>query len=258
MIISQLAKEWRQSGVKEGDLLLVHSRATRLLRRLRKMGVFFEERDIILSFLEAVGSEGTVLFPTFNFDFNEGVPFDIDLTPSHMGILTEIARTFDNSVRTGHPVYSFAVIGRDVGLFQGLENYSGYGSDSPFAILHRNNGKIAVLDLPDKNSMTFYHYVEESLQVNYRFLKKFTGMYKGISGIEELREFAIYVRNIDKGVLTYVDPMGEILWQKGLYTGCRPQEGNGLRVADADQVFKAVSEVIYSGSALNTLYRIKL
>lgn len=256
--ILQLAKEWKKSGIKTGDMVLVHSRASRILRTLKKSGVDIDPKDIVESFVQAVGKTGTVLFPTFNFEFNNGVPFDIDITPSHMGAITEAARKLEGAIRTGHPVYSFAVIGRNANIFQGVENYSGYGKDSPFAILHRNRGKIAILDLPDQHSMTFYHYVEESLQVSYRFLKKFTGRYKGVSRKEEIREFAIYVRNIEQGVLTYVNPMGEILWDQGLYTGNKPLEGNGLRVADAEKVFNAVAHVIRSGKAQDTLYKINL
>ncbi|MGA9075436.1 MAG: hypothetical protein WB368_15075, partial [Candidatus Sulfotelmatobacter sp.] len=53
-------------------------------------------------------------------------------------------------------------------------NFSGDGADSPFGILHKEGGKIAVLDLPDQQSMTFHHYVEESLSVDYRFHKRFS------------------------------------------------------------------------------------
>lgn len=54
---------------------------------------------------------GTLLFPSFNFEFTESVPFDIKTTPSHMGALTEAARMHSQAIRTGHPIYSFAAIG---------------------------------------------------------------------------------------------------------------------------------------------------
>ena len=110
----------------------------------------------VQSFLDAVGSEGTVLFPLFNFGFSNGEPFDIRNTPSKMGKLTEAARLRPDAVRTGHPISSFAVIGAQADRFKGVNNRSGYGEDSPFAILRQMNGKIASLDLDDQNSMTFY------------------------------------------------------------------------------------------------------
>ena len=71
--------------------------------------------------------------------------------------LTEIARKRNGAVRTGHPIYSFAVLGQEKKLFDRLINDSGYGDNSPFALIHNLNGKIASLDLDDQNSMTFYH-----------------------------------------------------------------------------------------------------
>jgi aminoglycoside 3-N-acetyltransferase len=111
--------------------------------------------------------------------------------------------------------------------------------------------------LPDQNSMTFYHYIEESLNVSYRYHKTFTGPYVDEEGIEEARSFGLFVRKLDEGVVTHVDPMGEILWDKGLYTGCRPKQGSGLRVISAPRMFNEVAEVIREGKAQGLLYEIR-
>src|SRR5262245_31554345 len=80
------------------------------------------------------------------------------------------------AVRTGHPIYSFAAIGKRADEFRGVRNFSGYGEDSPFGVLHHADGRMAVLDLPDNDSMTFYHYVEESCSAPYRYHKRFAGL----------------------------------------------------------------------------------
>jgi len=159
-------------------------------------------------------------------------------------------------VRTGHPIYSFAVIGARAREFKGVVNFSGYGADSPFGLLYRGGGKIAILDLPDQNSVTFYHFVEENLEVPYRYHKTFTGSYTDAEGRSDERTFGLFVRDLDKGVETHVDPMGEYLWQAGLYEGCRPGEGNGLRTIKAALLFDATANVIKSGKAEEMLYRI--
>ncbi len=142
-------------------------------------------------------------------------------------------------------------------MFRGVKNFSGYGEDSPFGILHRLGGKIGVLDLPDNSSMTFYHYVEESLDVSYRYHKIFTGQYIDEAGHEVTQSFGLFVRKIDEGVVTNVDPMGEILWERGLYTGSRPKQGCGLRVVSVPKMFDAVAGVIKEGRAKGLLYDIK-
>lgn len=256
-MIQMLSHEWKEAGVQEGDVLLLHSSIKRTFRRYLKEGKKLTPQDILESFLEAIGPSGTLLLPLFNFDFTKGVPFDIQNTPSHMGALTEAGRAHPLAVRTGHPIYSFAVIGSAADKFRGIDNFSGYGSDSPFAILREMNGKIAVLDLPDQNSMTFYHHVEEMHEVDYRYHKTFTADYIDESGKKESRTYGLFVRNIEKGVLTHVNPAGELMWEKCLYSGYRPNEGCGLRTISTNRMYNFVSSIIKSGRAKNTLYRIE-
>lgn len=257
-VIAQLAERWRESGVARGDLLLVHSALGRTLRVLGKAGRPAElaVEEVLASFLEAVGPDGTLLLPLFNFDFSQGAVFDIRSTPSRMGSLTEAGRRYPGAVRTGHPLYSFAAIGAQAQRFAGLENFSGYGADSPFALLHAQGGKIAVLDLPDQQSMTFYHYVEEAHGAPWRYHKRFEGPYVGWDGRETRRAFGLFVRDLERGVLTHVNPMGERLWAQGLYAGQRPGQGGGLRTIAATALFDAVSAVIEAGQAEGLLYRI--
>lgn len=256
-ILDFLANEWETAGIKDGDTLLVHSNISRTIRRIAKMGIDANPKIILESFLRAVGTSGTLLLPLFNFDFTAGVPFDIKKTPSHMGALTEAGRLWPGVVRTGHPIYSFAVIGKQADRFRGIRNFSGYGEDSPFAMLHQMGGKIGVLDLPDQNSMTFYHYVEECLNVPYRYHKTFTGKYIDDYGFESSETFGLFVRNLEIGVVTQVNSMGELLWQMGLYSGFKPKDGCGLRVISAAKMFDAVSTIINGGQARGLLYEIQ-
>jgi len=249
-----LANEWRQCGVKQGDVLLLHSAVSRTLRRLVRYGRKPDVNDILASFMAALGDSGTLLLPLFNFDFSAGVPFDIRTTPSKMGALTEAGRLHADAVRTGHPIYSFAAIGAHADQFRGVTNYSGYGADSPFGILHRLGGSIAILDLSEQESMTFYHYVEEALDVPYRYHKAFEGDYTDDQGCTSRRAFGLFVRDLDRGIETAVDPMGERLWEMGLYTGCRHGQGAGLRVIEANAVYDATAGVIRAGQAHGLLY----
>jgi aminoglycoside 3-N-acetyltransferase len=256
-IVNSLAMDWRRVGIRQGDVVLVHSSLRRTVRRCVQGGTPTAVSDILASFQEAVGDAGTLLFPLFNFEFTEGVAFDIRSTPSQMGVLTETARQLDGAVRTGHPIYSFAVIGARAGEFAGVDNFSGYGADSPFAKLRALGGRIAILDLPDQHSMTFYHHVEEMKDVPYRFHKTFAGAYTDDSGATSRREYGLFVRDLEQGVRTDVDRMGELLWEQSLYSGDRPGEGTGLRVIDADPLFASVESVIDSGKAEGLLYSIE-
>jgi aminoglycoside 3-N-acetyltransferase len=256
-MIQMLVDEWKEAGIQEGDVLLLHSSIKRTFKRHLKSGVRLTPQDILESFLEAIGPTGTLLLPLYNFDFTKGVPFDKRNTPSHMGALTEAGRMHPFAVRTGHPIYSFAAIGFAADKFRNIDNFSGYGTDSPFAVLRKMNGRIAVLDLPDQNSMTSYHHVEEMLEVEYRYHKTFSGNYTDDSGKTEAKTYGLFVRNIEKGVLTHVNPAGELMWREGLYSGCRPNEGSGLRTILFQHMYDFVSHIITSAQAKNMLYRIE-
>jgi aminoglycoside 3-N-acetyltransferase len=256
-VVDLLVCEWNGGGIITGDTVLLHSNLKRLVRRYKKLGYEVSAELVLESLLQAVGPSGTLIFPLFNFEFTQGIEFDIHNTPSHMGALSEVARLHPGAVRTGHPIYSFAVIGFHSNRFKGLKNYSGYGPDSPFALLRELNGKVAVLNLPDQNSMTFYHHVEEMMNVSYRFHKTFTGVYRDETGTASRRTFSLFVRNIERGVVTDVNRMGEILWDLGLYKGSRYGSDFGCRTINARSLYDATADVIFKGRAREMLFSIE-
>lgn len=255
--IKSLAERWAKSGVEKGDVLLLHSNMTRTILEFRRKGVKLDALTILESFLDALGSKGTLVLPLFNFDFTKGIPFDIRTTKSQMGALTEFARNYPGAIRTGHPVYSFVAIGYLSKEFLGVDNESAYSKESPFGILKRLDGKIGALDLDDQNSMTFYHHVEEVEKVDYRHFKKFSGEYANWKGFSSVKTYKLFVRNIDRGVKTEVNTAGEILWRRGLYKGFRPGIESGLRIIDSTSMFNEVQSIISKGQALGTLYSIE-
>jgi aminoglycoside 3-N-acetyltransferase len=236
--------------------VLLHSDSLRRTLLERREGRPHTAADLLQSFLDAVGPQGTLLLPLFNFGFAQGQPFDIRSTPSHMGAITEAARLHPQAVRTGHPIYSFAAIGAQARRFAGVDNFSGYGADSPFAILRELDGKIAALDISDQNCMTFHHHVEEMCAVPYRYHKVFEAGYTDASGHASQRRYGLFVRDLKARVETWVEPMEQHLWQAGIWHGARPREGWGLRTARAAAVFAEVESVIRNGRALGMLYRI--
>ena len=254
--VNWLKNRWHKCGVKNGDVLLLHSNILRTLVLLKRKGFKPSTELIFESYLAALGGEGTLVIPLFNWDFTKGTKFDIRYTKSYMGSLTETARRFKKSVRTGHPIYSFCAIGKHSDLFESLDNYSGYGEDSPFGLIRKLNGKIAVLDIEENSSMTFHHHVEEMMLVPYRYSKKFKGQYIDRMGNMSEKTYAIYVRDLGAKVETFLNPLGEKLWKEKIYQGCRPGIGVGLRVGNANNIFSYVKRIIDRGKALGNLYKI--
>lgn len=256
-IIQELAASWNDSGIEKGDTILVHSSLSKFIRKYKSKGIDLTPGDILESLIESAGEKGTLMFPTYNFNFSSGKTFDIKNSKSETGVLTELARLHPLSVRTGHPQFSFAVIGHHKKMFNGLYNFSAFGDDSPFAKLMELDGKIAALDVAGEHCMTFYHHVEEMENAPNRYHKIFKGKYIDEDGFETEREFSVYSRNIEIGVETDVRPVEEYLWSKNLYSGSRPGEGSCLHVIKARTVYDEAAKIIREGRSLGMLYKIE-
>jgi aminoglycoside N3'-acetyltransferase len=257
-IIETLVRNWHRCGIENGDVLLVHSSLKRLLLKLKdEFGEVVTPQLIYDSLIRALGDEGTLVLPVYNFDFPKTNYFNFNETPSQMGVLTEIGRTQKGAIRTGHPIYSFSIVGKLANKFKGIDNKSGYGSDSPFAKLKELNAKIAVIGLSDQNSMTSYHFVEEQNLVDYRYFKDFTGTYIDENNNKLIKTYSLFVRDLEKGVKTDVNRMMDFLWKIGAYKGDKPDEGYGMRTIEFNDLYNETDKVIKSGNAINFLYSIE-
>ena len=144
---------------------------------------------------EKVGSEGTLLFPTYNWNFCKGVTFNYKKTHSKTGALSTIALRREDFTRTHHALYSFAVWGKDAKKLFDMNDPNSFVGDTPFEYLLLNRGKMIAVDT--NNFFTFVHYVEEKNQVPYRFLKAFHGKYIDEDEQESERTYTMYVRYLD-------------------------------------------------------------
>ena len=207
-----VAEDLTAAGLATGDVVLIHS-------RFKAVGkVEGGPEGFLAALSDCVGDAGTLIFPTFNFGFCQGEAFDVRRTASHMGLLSELARRDPRSTRVAHPIYSFAVLGRLAGEAGEIRNTSSYGADSLFGKLREWNGKILVIGLPYNNSVTFFHHVEEILGCSYRHMEEFEGTVVDGHGVAETRTVTMFARNEAAGVVTDVEPMGELLEREGVVT----------------------------------------
>jgi aminoglycoside 3-N-acetyltransferase len=208
--LEDLINGFQSLGLESGDTLLVHSSYKSF------GGVEGGPQTVINALLQVLGDEGTLIMPNFNFDFCKGKPWDVRKTPSHMGVITNMVRERPNAKRVFHPIYSFAIVGQHADFLTREHYKSSYGANSVFGKLRQLDGKIMVVGLSYTNSMTFFHHVEEMEGVDYRYIKSFTGEVTDERGNTYEDTFTMLVRDLDKGVITEVDPMGELMEQAGI------------------------------------------
>jgi len=166
----EIKKALWEAGVKPGETVFVHS----FLGAFGLLNCTIE--SIISTFQENLTSSGTLIMPTFNYDFCKSGIYDHFNSPSQVGQLTELFRLSDGVKRSLHPVYSFALWGSKQEPFLKTTSSSGFGSDSFFSKINDSNTLILMMGV-DFNTLTFIHYIEEHLKVPYRFLKEFRGTF---------------------------------------------------------------------------------
>src|ERR1700722_686043 len=98
----------RQTGLKAGDVVLVHS-AMRTMGRVENGA-----GAVVEALLETVGPSGTVVAPTFTFKHEvESDPvIDPVKDPSEMGAISEAVRRHPDASRSSAFRHSFAAVGR--------------------------------------------------------------------------------------------------------------------------------------------------
>ena len=184
----------RKLQLQIGDIVFIHS-------SIKSLGVYDDHKfpnllDVIKNTLfQIIGSNGTIVVPTFNFDFANGIDFDVEKTPSQaMGVFSEYIRNNSQSNRTYHPFHSISILGFNSRLISNLESNTEFSSGSAFDYLIKNNCKI--LYLGDCFTETFFHIAENNEEVPYRYWKKFSGNIIK-NGKKKFIEIEYFARNLN-------------------------------------------------------------
>ena len=160
--------------------------------------------DTLEALLEAVGEDGTVVMPTFNYDYCSGNLFDPVETPSKMGVLTEEFRKDSRVLRSISPPWCpFAAAGKKAGNITEIRGTTSFGSDSILQYLYDINVRYVLLGCTYNEGAIHIHWLEEKLEVPYRFWKKFEGNVK-LSG-KITRDVSFMYAKEDLEVLEDID-----------------------------------------------------
>jgi aminoglycoside 3-N-acetyltransferase len=148
----------REIGIGAGWRLQVHS-------ALSQLGyVEGGAESVVEALLEVVGSEGTVMVPTFNHGGAE--IYDVHTTPSTNGAVTEALRRRPEACRSVHPTHPYAAIGKDAAeLVAGHLEAGTFGRGSPLGKLADRGGFILLLGV-GMNRNTAAHIGETMARVH--------------------------------------------------------------------------------------------
>lgn len=232
-----LLSGFQQIPLTPSRVIIVHSSYKSL------GGVEGGAETVIDALQEWVGPEGTVLLPTFNFhSWTENHYFDVVETNSHMGIIGEMGRLRKTALRTPHPIYSFAALGKRKEEFGQAEDIEAYGPNSAFALFHKLNGMIVSIGLHWNSTFSLHHYVEYNTGCDYRRVKRFSGIYVGYDGEPKINTYSMFVRNNNR-VITDIVPGMDELFENGAIEAVEVG-GTTVHYASANNFFDNMSVIV--------------
>ena len=234
-----LCKTFALAGIQQGDVIFVHSHASPIIG-FGKVATQRNLENLKNAFLESVGSNGTLIIPTFNFDFCQGKKYVHEETPSQVGIFSNYMLGAQGDLRSFHPIYSAVAIGRESkSLVTSLSN-SSFGHGSLFHWLHTRGAKLVFFNV-DFYYCTFIHYVEQAVGVDYRFLKQFTGV---VSQGGEVRTdtFDFYARYLDRDIYLDMTRLENELFSENYMNKVFLKDEWPVRQVACDAVFKVASK----------------
>ncbi len=189
-------------GVDKGDIVFLSSDIKRIVyEEYNRTGELPNMNILIDSFINAIGTEGTLILPTYNWDFCHGTPFDWRKTKGRTGSLGNLCLERCDFKRTKHAIYSYVVWGKYKEKLCSIDYKSSFGRNSIFGFMDRHHAKHVMLDVNFNRAFTFLHYAEEKVSnLCYRFIKDFTGEYIDENGKKTIKTYSMLVRNLLVGV----------------------------------------------------------
>ena len=181
-------------NIKKNDIIYLASDSLSINLCLRKQNIKVKLDNILDCLIKILGKEGTLVLPTFNWDFCNKKSFDYHKTVSKCGSLSNLALNRKEFKRTLHPIYSFAVYGKYQKYLCNMKNKDSWSKNSPFNFFANSKSKFLFLGIDYKKSFTMDHYYEQKYKVNYRYKKNFKNIYIDKENKKKIKTFSMFVR----------------------------------------------------------------
>lgn len=233
-----------EAGVVAGDSIYVHSalmtfgKLIRGVKRDQFTGAF------ISALRTVIGDDGHLMMPTFSYSFCNQEMFDVQETPSTVGLLTEAFRKSPGVQRTSEAIFSSAIEGPNSDYFLDVDQ-SCFGTQSIFEKLYDHDAKFVFLG--DTLDLTFIHFVEQRMGVPYRYIKVFPGTIFD-NGKQRETEFYFNVRYMDAGIEYDMDGLAGSMRSSGILHSAS-LGASTVRVVTAKDAFDHIHQGIRSDLA---------
>lgn len=183
LFIKNLKKNLIKIGIKKKDTVYLGINLGQAFKFYRN--IIFKDHSlenvrekcsklIFHTILEHIGSEGTIICPTFSFSFIKTRVFNIHKTKSHLGYFENFFLNQKNVIRSEHPIYSIAIWGKNKKIIQPCGRFS-FGANSPFSNFIDYKVKFLNIGIKWVETCTYLHHLEHLNGINHRFYKPTKG-----------------------------------------------------------------------------------
>jgi aminoglycoside 3-N-acetyltransferase len=170
---SEMKDALYQSGVRQGDVLMVHS-ALHRLGLLNGVAIDSMCEKIFDTFIEYLGDKGTLLVPSFYYEYARfGTPWDKATSPASksVGGFTQYATARNDKVRSLNPIFSVSGFGYNADNICGGGSAAAFGTDSPWDRMTSFDAKILSFGRPNFIPGTYLCYILQRYGVPYMYNK---------------------------------------------------------------------------------------
>lgn len=176
LIEQKLNLLFKDLKIFKNDNLIIHSNISGLLQ----FGNLYDKEllNFFFNYLKKkLGKNSTLIIPVYNYDFPKLKFVNLDLINSHLGIFGNFVLKENKLNRTPNAIFSHLIFGNKKKIFFNSDHNKAFGKETVFELMHKYNFKILnFCCAPD--TITFIHHIEEILEVDYRYVKKFEGKIK--------------------------------------------------------------------------------
>ena len=259
--IHTIKRDLRNLGIKEGDIVLVHS-------SMSKLGwVCGDEVTVVQALLDVVGKEGTIVMPahtggntnpdswshppvpeTWREPIRRTMPsFNVKNTPTRgMGKIAECFRNYEGTVRSNHPQLSFCANGRFKNEIVEKHDLSyALGMNSPLGKLYELDAKILLLGVGYSNCTSMH--VAETLVSKPNLVRK--GASINYNGTDQW----VWFDDIDYNSDCF-DEIGELYEKKNKDVVYGKVGSASCRVLNLKNIVNFTKDFLEENNNLNLLY----
>ncbi|MDP2635431.1 MULTISPECIES: AAC(3) family N-acetyltransferase [unclassified Pseudoalteromonas] len=163
-------------GINMNDSVFIHS-SLFTLGAIENHSVKEVPEAFLNSFKTAIGDNGNIFMPAFNYQFPRSRKEDLRSQECVLGYWPEWFRQQPNVVRSGHPMFSICGLGPDVEkiCLPKKPEYYAFAENSTFSRLIEQD-TVLVLQGIGLRVATVIVQIEAMLGLKYRFNKPFTGV----------------------------------------------------------------------------------